>query len=211
MVRSETSLSGSGTFKDPAEKTIDFQWSSVDKMARAGLKLSSVLLLIAESLIRAHQRIPEDLTFFSIAEVGWLIFLLGPLTRQVFDQFGRVALKSVGIRRNNVLSVFNWPYADARARLEQLPVLGSVLFSGKFFETFKREVERHRVVSQTSFAPQARSLTTMTPAVFRAPKRKAKASQRIMIPSSAESGKRKAKSASAGLPLESSGNRFFLA
>ena len=56
-----------------------------------------------------------------------MIFLLGPLTRQVYDQFGRVALKSVDIRRNRVLSVFNWPYADARARLEQLPVLGSVL------------------------------------------------------------------------------------
>ena len=54
MVRAESSYSGSGTFKDFYRRKVEELWSFTVKVARAGMKLSSILLLTAESLIRVH-------------------------------------------------------------------------------------------------------------------------------------------------------------
>ena len=162
-VRAETSHSGVGTFKDAAKKVIEEKWVFVDKAARSGMKLSSIFLLAAESLLRAHQQFPGDQGYFSRAEVGSLIFLLGPLARQIYDQFARVAIKSIKVRRDNVLGVFKWPYPEARAHLEQLPFLGKDLFDGRFLEAFVKEVDKHKVVAQTSFCLQESVPTTLQP------------------------------------------------
>ncbi|KAJ8025997.1 hypothetical protein HOLleu_33717 [Holothuria leucospilota] len=56
---------------------------------------SSVFLLAAEALQRAHLQLPGNDVQFSRAEVGQLVFLLGPLAWLVYDQFARVALKAM--------------------------------------------------------------------------------------------------------------------
>ncbi|KAJ8026083.1 Polycomb group RING finger protein 3 [Holothuria leucospilota] len=114
-------------------------WFQADLAARAGLKFSSVFLLAAEALRRAHLQVPGDDIQFSRAEVGQLVFLLGPLARLVYDQFARVALKAVKVRRANVLDTFQWPSVEARNRLEQLPVASPDLITGQFLEKFAQE------------------------------------------------------------------------
>ena len=96
------------------------------------MMLSSVLLLVSESLIRAHQQFSADEGSLSRPEVGKIAYSLGPLSRLIYDQFAKVALKSVRVRRRNVLDSFDWPSSEARSRLEQLPVLGDDLFNDQF-------------------------------------------------------------------------------
>ena len=188
-VRAETAYSGSGVFRSESKRAIESRWTFVDKAARVGMKLASILLLTAESLIRAHQQVPEDQIYFNRAEVGSLVFLLGPLARQMFDQFSRMALKSVRVRRDNLLSLFHWPYPEARARLEQLPYLSSDLFDGRFLETFQKEVQKHKVLAETSFTTQYVRPVAAHPVDFQG----YLPPLRGMIPKSAGRSKKKAK------------------
>ena len=150
-VRAEQGLA-SGTFKDPLRKRIEDDWAQVDLVGRAGLKFSSVFMLCAEALLRAHQQLPEDDNRFTKQEVGALLYLQGPLSRLIFDQFARVNLKATQVRRGNLLDTFAWPSAEARSRLENLPVFGSDLFANKFVEKLSEEVERFRETAKASFA-----------------------------------------------------------
>ena len=147
----------SGSFREPLRRRMEEDWFQADLAARAGLKFSSVFLLAAEALRRAHLQLPGDEVQFSRAEIGHLVFLLGPLARLVYDQFARVALKAVKVRRANVLDSFQWPSAEARSRLEQLPVVSPDLFSGQFMEKFAEEVKRHEETASAFFKPPARS------------------------------------------------------
>ena len=150
-VRAEQGLV-SGTFKDPLRKRIEDDWAQVDLVGRAGLKFSSVYMLCAEALLRAHQQLPEDANRFTKQEVGALLYLQGPLSRLIFDQFARVNLKATQVRRGNLLDAFAWPSAEARSRLENLPVFGSDLFANKFVEKLSEEVKRYQETALASFA-----------------------------------------------------------
>ena len=76
-----------------------------------------------------------------------------PLARLVYDQFARIALKSIEVRRGNVLDTFRWPTSEARSRLERLPVIGPDLFNGEFISKLSEEVKRHQETASASFAP----------------------------------------------------------
>ena len=150
-VRAEQGLA-SGTFKEPLRKRMEADWTQVDLVGRAGLKFSSVYMLCAEALLRAHQQLPEDDNRFTKQEVAALLYLQGPLSRLIFDQFARVTLKATQVRRGNLLDAFAWPSAEARSHLEELPVLGGDLFAHKFVEKLTEEVKRHQETALASFA-----------------------------------------------------------
>lgn len=155
-VRAEQKLA-SGMFRDPLRRRTEEDWYQADLAARAGLKFSSVFLLVAEALRRAHLQCPGDQVQFSREDMGQLIYLLGPLSRLVFDQFTRVALKAVQVRRSNILDVIlSWPSSEARGRLEQLPVVGPDLFNGQFLEKLAAEVKRHEETGSATFRPPPR-------------------------------------------------------
>ena len=80
-VRAEQGLA-SGMFKDSLRKKAEEDWYQADLAARAGLKFSSVFLMAAEALRRAHLQVPEDPIQYSHADVGNLVYLLGPLSRE---------------------------------------------------------------------------------------------------------------------------------
>ena len=150
-VRAEQGLV-SGTFKDPLRKRIEDDWAQVDLVGRAGLKFSSVYMLCTEALLRAHQQLPEDDNRFTKQEVGALLYLQGPLSRLIFDQFARVNLKATQVSRGNLLDAFAWPSAEAWSRLENLSVFGSDLFANKFVEKLSEEVKRYQETALASFA-----------------------------------------------------------
>ena len=175
-VRAEQKLA-SGLFRDPLRRRTEEDWYQADLAARAGLKFSSVFLLVAEALKRAHLQCPGDQVQFSREDVGQLIFLLGPLSRLVFDQFTRVALKAVQVRRSNILDVIpSWPSSEARGRLEQLPVVGPDLFNSQFLEKLTAEVKRHEETGSATFKPPPRP--TPSPASRGASRGKPKASKK---------------------------------
>lgn len=161
-VRAEQGLA-SGTFRTQERRTREEDWFRVDTAARAGLKFSSVFLLAAESLLRAHQQLPEDPNPISRSEVGSLLFLLGPLARLIYDQFARVTLKTVQVRRDNVLDAFDWPSPEARDRLLGLPVLGPDLFGGQFLTKLAEEVKRAQDAQLASFQTPPGPVPTTTP------------------------------------------------
>ena len=153
----------SGMFREPLRKKIEDDWYQADLAARTGLKFSSVFLLIAEALRKAHLQLPGDEVQFSLADVGQLVYLLGPLARLIFDQFARIALKSVRVRRGNILDAFPWPSTEARGRLEQLPVCSPDLFSNQFLDRFVQEVKRHEETASAFFKPPPKPTPAQPP------------------------------------------------
>ena len=141
---------------EPLRRKLEEEWSQVDLAGRVGLKFSSVFLLAAESLLRAHQQLPEDTDLFTRQEVGSLLFLLGPLARLIYDQFARVTIKATQVRRDNVLDTFDWPTQEARSRLERLPMVGSDLFAGEFLTKLAEEVKRFQETSEAPLNPNHR-------------------------------------------------------
>ena len=177
-VRSEQGLA-SGMFREPLRKKAEEDWYQADLAARAGLKFSSVFLMAAEALRRAHLQVPEDPIQYTRADVGNLVYLLGPLSRLVYDQFARVALKSVHVRRENILDAFAWPSSEARGRLEHLPVVGSDLFNGQFLEKLVEEVKRHEETAAASFKSPPTKPTSIPPARPAASRGRQRPSRRV--------------------------------
>ncbi|PIK62944.1 hypothetical protein BSL78_00071 [Apostichopus japonicus] len=127
------------------------------------MKFASVLMLSAEVLMRHHQQLPEDDSQVSRDEAGQLLLLLGPLVRLAYDQFARVATRSVKARRENVVSAIRWPSTEARNRMLALPVLGEDLFGGNFQKKLQEEVARRETLAKSEFRPSA----TQRPRPFR--------------------------------------------
>ena len=106
---------------------------------------------------------PSDEVQFTHADVGQLVYLLGQLSRLVYDQFARVALKAVRVRRGNILDAFPWPSAEARSHLEQLPVTSPDLFANQFLDRFVQEVKRHEETASAFFKPPPRPAPSPSP------------------------------------------------
>ena len=130
----------SGLFNDPVRRTFEEELSSIDAAARSGLKFSSVFLLIAELLMHYHQQLPEDPNQVSRKEASQLLLLIGPLARLVFDQFSRIAIKSVISRRSNLLQTMEWPSSELKDSLLNLPKTGADLFNGRFQSLLEEEL-----------------------------------------------------------------------
>lgn len=106
---------------------------------------------------------PGDDVQFSHPDVGQVVYLLGPLSRTVYDQFVRVALEAVRVCQGKILDTFPWPSAEARSCLEQLPVSSPDLFANQFLDKFMQEVKRHEEMASAFFKPPARPALTPPP------------------------------------------------
>ena len=149
--RADQGLS-SGLFRDEARKKLEESLFDIDQACRAGMKFSSVIMLIAEILMRAHQQLPEDETLqVSRKEVGLLLLLLGPLARLSFSQLARASIRTVKARRKNVLPTMKWPSSDTKNSLLNLPLQGTDLFAGEFQTKLELEVKRHEAVVKSGF------------------------------------------------------------
>ncbi|PIK45750.1 hypothetical protein BSL78_17390 [Apostichopus japonicus] len=113
-------------------------------------------MLTAEVLMRYHQQLPQDDTYVSRNEAGQLLLLLGPLVRLAFDQFARVAIRSVKARRENVISSIRWPSVEAKERMLALPSLGDDLFAGSFQQKLQEEVSRRETLAKSEFRSSER-------------------------------------------------------
>ncbi|PIK35398.1 hypothetical protein BSL78_27777 [Apostichopus japonicus] len=94
-LKAEQGASSTHVFKTPDQRKLEELLVEVDMAARSGMKFASVLMLSAEVLMRHHQQLPEDSSQVSRDEAGQLLLLLGPLVRLAYDQFARVATRSV--------------------------------------------------------------------------------------------------------------------
>lgn len=141
----------SGLFRDPVRRRLEDVMFEIDQASRASMKFASVILLVAEILMRAHQQLPRDPTQVSRRETGQLLLLLGPLARLLFSQSARVAVKTMKCRRQNVLATMKWPSPDTKNSLLELPFEGSDLFAGCFQSKLEEEVRRHEAVVKSAF------------------------------------------------------------
>ncbi|PIK35744.1 hypothetical protein BSL78_27440 [Apostichopus japonicus] len=126
-LKAEQGASSTHVFKTPDQRKLEELLVEVDMAARSGMKFASVLMLSAEVLMRHHQQLPEDSSQVSRDEAGQLLLLLGPLVRLAYDQFARVATRSVKARRQNIVSAIHWPSTEAKDRMLELPILGEDL------------------------------------------------------------------------------------
>lgn len=83
-----------------------------DRTSRAGLRYVSMFLLVAEILSKSFLHVGSAGIFRK--DTGAVVTLLGPLSRLVFDQFARVAVKSLTERRGIVLDSLAWPSATIK-------------------------------------------------------------------------------------------------
>ena len=118
-----------GVYTDQSRQKADTLLRDVDSAARAGLRYASTLLLVADIITRSFQEVESG--NISREDTGRVVTLLGPLSRLVFDQFSRTAVRSVRARRDMVLDAVKWPYASMRNTLERLPIIGGDLFGGR--------------------------------------------------------------------------------
>lgn len=80
------------------------------------------------------------------------MWLLGPFARLVYDQFARIAIRSIESRQRNVLAVVGYPAGEAKGRLATLPILGPIQFS----DTVRQELHRRDTLAKSGFRPDAR-------------------------------------------------------
>ncbi|PIK35642.1 hypothetical protein BSL78_27529 [Apostichopus japonicus] len=105
-LQAEQGLTG-GNFKDPHHKRLESTLFDLDQSSRVGMKLASTFLLAVEVLMRHHQQLPEDPDQIPDREAAQIMWLLGSQDRLVYDQFERIAIRSVESRRRNVLAAVN--------------------------------------------------------------------------------------------------------
>ena len=141
----------SGTFKDPSQRKMDDVLTELDTAARVGMKYGSIFMLLGELLMRAHQQLPGDERQISRKEIGQLLLLFGPLARLNYDQFARVAIKTVATRRESLVSAIRWPSVEAKARMLSLPFRGPDLFAGQFQTRLQEEVTRRETLVKSNF------------------------------------------------------------
>ncbi|PIK49492.1 hypothetical protein BSL78_13640 [Apostichopus japonicus] len=139
-----SSSSSAHIFKHQDQRKLDDLLVDFDTAARAGMKFTSVLMLTAEVLMRYHQQLPQDEGQVTRPETGQLLLMLSPLVRLAFDQFARVAVRSVKARRENVVSSIRWPSIEAKTRMLSLPSLGDDLLLGASSRSCKRKLQGER-------------------------------------------------------------------
>ncbi|PIK40446.1 hypothetical protein BSL78_22729 [Apostichopus japonicus] len=120
------------------------------------MKFTSVLMLSTGVLMRHHQQLPEDENQVSRYEAGQFLLLLGPLVRLAYDQFARVATRSVKARRESIVSAIHWPSIEAKTRMLALPSLGEDLFAGSLQQKLQEEVAEERPWRSRNFRSSVR-------------------------------------------------------
>ena len=149
-LRSVGSLDASGKLKHPSDKRSMRTLSQLDSAARAGLKFSSALLLIAEVLMKSFRQSGSQEV--SRKDTATLVSLVGPIARRVYDQFAKVSVRSVVDRRDIVLDAMRIPQRDVKRRFQQLPIAGEDLFGGQFDAQLITEVKRRKDMANANLS-----------------------------------------------------------
>ncbi|KAJ8036818.1 MICAL-like protein 2 [Holothuria leucospilota] len=84
-------------------------------------------------------------------DTGAVVNILGPLSRLIFDQFARIAVRSVQERRDLLLESLSWPTQDIKRRFLDLPLEGKDIFGGRFDEHLQVEVKRRKDLKKADF------------------------------------------------------------
>ena len=125
---------------------LELSLAAIDRSARSGMKYASSLLLIAEVLMRSFHE--PDTAGVSRKDTGAIISLLGPVSRLVFDQCCRVAVKSTTERRSLALDSLSWPSPAVKESFRTLPILGEDIFGGKFEEHLQAEASKLKALKE---------------------------------------------------------------
>ena len=120
-----------------------------DRVARFGLKLSALQLLLSEWLLRAPS--PRD-----PAEMALVHRALALITRRSHDQFSRMALRATYLRRRNALPLLGLS-CIAAGELMATPLLGPDLFGGAFDHVVEQDMTRREALRKTSDPPTTMS------------------------------------------------------
>ena len=135
-----------GGFNNRTTRTLDQALHDVDRASRAGLKFASALLLVADVVSRAYRN-PRELGI-SRKDGGAIVSLLGPLSRLVYDQLARVAVRSTTERRSLVVESIPWATPAIKSSFSQLPLLGKDLFAGKFDEHLQSQATKAKALKE---------------------------------------------------------------
>lgn len=81
-------MDSKGRYPSAPSKRSEKELSGIDKATRAGMKFSSALL-VAEVLIKSFR---QDV---SRKDTGTVVNIMGPLLWLIFDQFARIAMRSI--------------------------------------------------------------------------------------------------------------------
>lgn len=144
-LRNAGAMDAKGRYRSAPSKKSEKALSGMDKAARAGMKFSSALLLVAEVLMKSFR---QDV---SRRDTGAVVNILGPLSRLIFDQFARIAVRSVQERRDLLLESLSWPTQDIKRRFLDLPLEGKDIFGGRFDEHLQVEVKRRKDLKKADF------------------------------------------------------------
>lgn len=150
-------MDSKANYKSSTSRKSEKAFSGMDNAARAGMKFSSALLLIAEVLTKSFRQLGEEEV--SRKDTGILVNLLGPLSRLIFDQFSRVAVRSVQERRDLVMDALIWPTQDIKRRFLELPLTGPDIFGGQFEDHLQTEVKRQKDLKKADFRTPRSSLS----------------------------------------------------
>ncbi|KAJ8031197.1 hypothetical protein HOLleu_27849 [Holothuria leucospilota] len=161
-LRSVGSIDNSGKWRSSSEKHHLITLQNLDGAARAGLNFSSALLLIAEVLMKSFQ-LPD----IPRKDTATLVSIIGPLARQVYEQFAKVSVKTVLEQRETVIDAMRLPQKDIKRRFLQLPISGKDLFGGQFDTQLQTEVKCRKDMLKASLTvprslPGPRSQTSST-------------------------------------------------
>ncbi|KAJ8018157.1 Carbamoyl-phosphate synthase [ammonia], mitochondrial [Holothuria leucospilota] len=156
-LRNAGAMDAKGRYRSAPSKKSEKALSGMDKAARAGMKFSSALLLVAEVLMKSFR---QDV---SRRDTGAVVNILGPLSRLIFDQFARIAVRSVQERRDLLLESLSWPTQDIKRRFLDLPLEGKDIFGGRFDEHLQTEVKRRKDLKKADFRLPAASSRRRSP------------------------------------------------
>ena len=117
-------------------------YSSFDRAARFGLKISALQFMIGEWL-RTSSPDKRDTEHWSL-----LTSILSALSRLHVEQYSRVAVKATTLRRARIIPSLGLPEIAARS-LQDSSLLGPDLFGGQYTKVVAEEVSRQETFEKT--------------------------------------------------------------
>ena len=154
-----------GKYTSELASNLEKSLSDADRAARVGMKYSSTLLLFAEVLSKAFQE--ADSHGVSRRDTGAIVTLLGPISRLVFDQFSKIAVRTTTERRKLVLDSMKWPSTSMKKGFQDLPMMGKDLFGGKFTEHLQQEAAKQKALRETDLQFSSSSRSSFPPRINR--------------------------------------------
>ena len=136
-LRSENS-SQKRIFPDNRTRDLNASLEKLDRHMRHGVKVTNFSILLSDVLARAS----EDPSIIDPDLLPVLFKFLDDCLGSCLREFATGSALSAALRRGLVLDNLFWPSHGSRERMEELPLMGSDLFGGKFDEVMLQEAKR---------------------------------------------------------------------